>query len=88
MLPMAVREYAFQVDRSVRIQRSPLLDLLFQRTVPASMPKRVPDILSDAFKETIAQRQARKRREASAEYEQTASREIHVLLLSLIKGGE
>ena len=88
VLPMAVREYAFQVDRGVRIQRAPLFDLLFQWTVPTGVPKRVLDVLSDAFKKTIAQRQARRRREASAEYEQTTSREVHVLLLSLIVGGE
>ena len=88
MLPMAIREYPFQVDRSVRIQRTPLFDLLFQRTAPTGVPRRVFDVLSDALKKTIAQRQACRRREASAEYEQTASREIHVLRRSPMVGGE
>ena len=76
VLPMAVREYAFEVDWGIRIQRTPLFDVLFQRTAPTDVPKRVLDVLPDAFKETIAQRQARRCREAGAEYEQTASREI------------
>ena len=87
MLPMAVREYAFQIDRGIRIQRTPLFDILFQRTAPTAASTRVLDVLSDTLKKTIAQRQARRRREAGAEYEQAASWENHLLLrLSLVMG--
>ena len=53
------------------------MDLLFQSTVPTGTPKRASDILSDAFKETISERQASRCREASAEHEETVGREVH-----------
>ena len=68
VLSMAVREYAFQVDRLAGIQRCPLLNLLFQSTIPTATPKRASNILPDAFKEIIAKRQPRRYREASAEH--------------------
>ena len=66
---MAVRQYAFEGNLLTWIQRGPFSDLLFQSTVPTGVPKRTSDIPSDAFKETLAQRQAGNCREASAEYE-------------------
>ena len=58
MLPMAICQYAFQIDRLTWIQRSPLSDLFFKRTFPTKIIKVASDILSDAFKEISAQRYA------------------------------
>jgi len=69
VLPMAICEYAFQIDRLSWIQRGPFCDLLFQSTVPAGELKRGSDILSDALKETVPKRQAPRRGEAGPEYE-------------------
>ena len=51
---MAVRQYAFQVDRLTWIQRGPLPDLLFQRAFPTKVTKDTSDLLSDAFKKIFA----------------------------------
>ena len=56
VLPMAVRQYAFEGNLLTWIQRGPFCDLLFQSPVPTGVPKRASDLLSDAVKETIAQR--------------------------------
>ena len=69
VLPVAVREYALQINGLAWIQRRPFSDLLFQRTVPVGALKQTSHILPDGFEETISQRQARRGREASSEYE-------------------
>ena len=58
--PVTVSEDPFQVDRLIWIQRGPFVNLLFQNTVPAGVPKWASEIFSDAFKEINAERQARR----------------------------
>ena len=54
VLPMAICQYAFQIDRLTWIQRGPLSDLLFQRAFPIRATKVASDVLSDTLKKTFA----------------------------------
>ena len=58
VLSMAVREYAFQVNRLTRIQRGPLFDFLFQRAFPIIATKVQAEVLADAFKQTFGKWEA------------------------------
>ena len=53
VFPMAVSQYAFQVDHLTWIQQGPLSDFLFQRGFPTKVTKITSDVLSNVFKETF-----------------------------------